>query len=323
MPIELRPLTVDDATEAHRITRAAEVADGSSIATTLAEIELRLAAPHMHLEADSRLALLDGEPAGFAYVDHTPSGARLERAYLLGEVDPAHRRRGVGSSLFEWQRGRAHELLSGYSHDLPRYARTDQKATRVDTLRLYERFGLTAVRYTDELIRPLDASVPSAPLDGPTVVAWDRSRSDEVRAVKNAAFADHWGSTPSDGAAWAHMLADDCVRLDLSVVALVDDRVVGYALNEHYAADEEVTGRRDGWIGSLGVLRDHRGRGVASALIAASIDAFRGAGFTHAMLGVDTENPSGAYGLYRRLGFEPLERSVTHEVEVPRAAPGG
>jgi hypothetical protein len=40
------------------------------------------------------------------------------------------------------------------------------------------------------------------------------------------------------------------------------------------------------------------------------------------MLGVDTENPSGAYALYQRLGFEPSERMITHEIEVGRALGG-
>jgi mycothiol synthase len=318
--IETRPLTADDAGVVHEITRAAEIADRAPLTTTLGEIELRLAAPHLDLASDSRLALLDGAPVGFAYLDHTPSGERLERAYLFGEVNPDHRRRGVGAVLLEWQLARATERLAGYEHDLPRFVRTYQRAARSDALALYERFGLTAVRYTDELIRPIEPLIPPPPLEGISIVPWDPLRSAEVRTVKNSAFADHWGSTPSDEAAWDHMLADECVRLDLSMIALADDSIVGYSLNDHYPADEAVTGRRDGWVSSLGVLRTHRGRGIASALIAASVAAFGEASFTHAMLGVDTENPSGAYALYQRLGFEPVERSITHEIEVARRA---
>jgi mycothiol synthase len=316
--IETRPLNPGDGVAVHRIIRAAEVADRAPLATSLPEVQLRLEAPHLDLATDSRLALVDGEPAGFAYVDHTPSGERLERAYLFGDVDPAHRRRGVGSELFAWQLERARDMLAGYGNDLPRYVRTQQRAARVDALALYERHGLQAVRYEDELLRPVDPPVPAGRVDGVAIVGWDDARRDEVRRVKNAAFADHWGSTPSDEAAWAHWLADECVRLDLSMLAMVDDEVVGFSLNDHYPDDEAVTGRRDGWISSLGVLREHRRRGIAAALIAASVAAFGEAGFTHAMLGVDTDNPSGAYSLYQRLGFEPVERSITHEVEVVR-----
>jgi mycothiol synthase len=105
-------------------------------------------------------------------------------------------------------------------------------------------------------------------------------------------------------------------RLDLSRIALRDGRVVGYSINEHYPEDVEVTGRLDGWIANLGVRREERGRGVASALIAASIDAFRAVGFDHAMLDVDSANPSNAHELYRRLGFELDRTEVAHELTV-------
>ena len=86
--------------------------------------------------------------------------------------------------------------------------------------------------------------------------------------------------------------------------------IVGYSLNEHYPDDEAVSGRLDGWIGSIGTLRSHRKRGIASALIVESLYAFAEAGFNSSMLGVDTENPSGAYAIYERLGYSPLQRSV-------------
>jgi mycothiol synthase len=318
--IEMRPMTLADTRVMHDITRAAEIADGAPLATPLSEVQLRLTAPHIDLERDTRLALVGGVPVGCAHVDHAPSGERLERAYLHGEVHPDRRRQGVGAALISWQLDRATEILAAYEHNLPRFVRTHQRAVRTDALALYERHGLRAVRYTDELIRPLDPPIAAPRVEGVSVVPWDLDRTNEVRLVKNAAFADHWGSTPSDESQWSHWLSDEGVRLDLSVVALDGEQIVGYSLNDHFVDDEQVTGRRDGWISSLGVLRSHRGRGIAAALIAASIEAFRRAGFTHARLGVDTENPSGAYALYQRLGFEPSERMITHEVEVARRA---
>jgi ribosomal protein S18 acetylase RimI-like enzyme len=110
--------------------------------------------------------------------------------------------------------------------------------------------------------------------------------------------------------------------LDLSDIALAGDEVIGYTINEHYPEDEELLGRRDGWIGTLGVARQHRGRGVATSLIASSIDRFRKAGLTHASLGVDADNPTGAHRLYYRLGFDLEKRSVIHELEVPIPSAG-
>ena len=40
---------------------------------------------------------------------------------------------------------------------------------------------------------------------------------------------------------------------------------------------------------------------------------FVAAGLSHASIGVDGDSPTGAARLYRSLGFEPRQRSITHE----------
>lgn len=320
MTIELRPLSLADAPTIHGIVRAAELAEGWTFQTPLAEIEDLLGAPQVDPALDGRLALRDGRPVGYALVDHPPSGARLERAFLHGAVHPDHRRAGVGSALMAWEVERATALLSAHEHDLPRYVRTNVRSSQDDVQALAARFGLRPVRLDDELLRPIELAVEVEVHPEVEIVPWDAARSAEIREVRNASFVDHWGSTPMSAPVWEHWLAESTKRLDLSWIALHEGRVVGYSLNDHYPEDEAVSGRRDGWISHLGVLREMRGRGIASGLIAASIASFRDAGFTHAMLAVDTENPSGAYGLYQRLGFEPYERWVTLELEVARPA---
>jgi ribosomal protein S18 acetylase RimI-like enzyme len=95
---------------------------------------------------------------------------------------------------------------------------------------------------------------------------------------------------------------------------------VGACLNHRYEADDAVHGRREGWIMSLSTLPQWRGRGIASALIERSLHTFAGAGLTHAAIGVDGDSPTGAARLYRSLGFEPLRRSITSQIEVASAS---
>jgi ribosomal protein S18 acetylase RimI-like enzyme len=40
------------------------------------------------------------------------------------------------------------------------------------------------------------------------------------------------------------------------------------------------------------------------------MEAFAAAGLEAATLGVDAENPTGALGIYERVGFRPIRRSV-------------
>lgn len=314
--LELRPLHRGDVDAVLSLIRRSEVHDHEPLVTPREEIVEMFEEPHFDPTLDGRLVTIDGVPVAYGRVWHRPSGVRLERAYLLGTVDPGHRGRGVGRALFSWQVERATVLLSAYTHDLPRYLRTSAWDSLTGAHHLYERFGFRPVRWFDELVRPLEPAPDYEAPTGVEVVPWQSERAEELRLVHNAAFADHWGSTPSDPESWHKMLGDYGMRLDLSYIAIIDGRSVGYSLNEVYPEDEALLGRREGWIGTLGVLGEARGRGVATALIAASLRAFLRAGLTHAAIGVDTDNPSGAHLLYRRLGFQTSQRSVTHEREL-------
>jgi GNAT superfamily N-acetyltransferase len=315
-PVQLRPATSADAATIHALVRTSEVHDREPLVTPIEEIHEIFEDPHLNALEDVRLAYVDDQPVGWGRIWHHPSGERLERAYLFGTVDPDWRGEGIGRVIFAWQLDRARTVLGSYDHDLPRFVKTSAWDWLTDARRLYERFGFQAVRWFDELLRPLDPPLHIAEVDGVDIELWRPDRSDEVRLLHNRAFADHWGSGAVDPAAWAKRLTGYGTRLDLSVIALVGNEVVGYSANEVYPEDEGLLGRRDGWIGTLAVDRDQRGKGIASALIASSLELFRRAGLTHASIGVDADSPTGAHRLYRRLGFELEKRSVTHQLEV-------
>ena len=313
----LRAVTRDDLTAVHALCRAIEVADRIPIATPLEEFEEWLDDPHLDLAADTRLAMSGGECIAWGRVYHRPSGEREERVYLFGGVSPAHRGRGVGRALLAWQIERGTQLLRTATTTLPRHVRTQAYDFQESTHRLYARFGLVPVRWNEEMLLDLAAAEPatSAP-DGIRIEPWDATNSEAARLVRNESFRDHWGSTPQDAAAWAHDVEAFGSRTDLSFVAFDGDRAVALCRNAHFPGDEAVTGRRDGWILTVGVLRSHRGRGVASALLAASHRAFREAGFTHAALGVDRDNPTGAYPLYERFGYRTMSCGIVRQIEV-------
>jgi mycothiol synthase len=315
MDIPLRPIRPADLTALHRLQVRCEVHDRFPFVTPIQELEELLDDPHFDLAADARLVESGGEVAAWGRIWHRPSGAREERAFLLGTVDPAHRGTGIGAVLLRWQLARAEAILRAATLSLPRFARARAYDHQADARRLYARCGMAPVRYDDELLRDLDAPAEVPVLPGVAIVPWDATRSEDARQVQNEAFADHWGSTPLDRAAWDHHNAAFGSRLDLSFLALDGAVVVGVCRNGYFPDDEAVTGRRDGWIRQLSVARSHRKRGIASALIAASLQAFRTAGLTHSAIGVDSENPTGAHHLYQRLGYRPMHRVVVYQRE--------
>lgn len=313
--IELRPATADDLPDLCTLHQRAQRHDGVPQVIQLDELEEELDDDHVSLSNDVRLATVDGRLAGYAYTYHLPSELREERCYVFGEVDPDCRRRGVGTALMRWGVTRAEAQLRSSGRTLPKYIRTDSYDFIEGSQRLFASLGMTVVRYTDELLRPLADLPPVTTPVGTRIVPWPDDRDEEIRTAKNEAFADHWGSTPTAAHHWEQMVRGYGARPDLSFIAVdEDDRVIGHCLNKRFDADDELLGRRDAWIDNLGTLRARRGSGVASALIAHSLHAFAAADCTHASISVDSENPTGAAQLYRRLGFEPQQRSITHQI---------
>lgn len=270
------------------------------------------------LATDTRVAEVGGALAGFGYTYHLPSDVAQERCYVFGAVDPAHRGCGVGRRLLAWGVERGTEQLRSTGRDLPRYLRTSAYDHQRADARLYARLGFRPVRVFEELLRPLTDLPPRRPVDGARIVGWPVGREFEIRAVKNAAFADHWGSTPISVDDWVELVHGFGGWVEQSFVAVDErDRVVSFCVNHRYPADDERLGRADGWINNLGTLPEWRGRGLASALIVESLHAFAGAGCTHASIEVDADSLTGAARLYRSLGFDLRQRSFTYEIEVP------
>ena len=104
------------------------------------------------------------------------------------------------------------------------------------------------------------------------------------------------------------MLGDPDNDLSLWIVAWAGDDVVGSVIGRIYPTDNAASGIRRGWLDRVSVRRPWRRQGVASALIVARHCAsFGTATWSSAALGVDSDNPTGALGVYERLGFRPRQ----------------
>lgn len=317
--ISLQPVTARVFGAVLALHQRSEAFDGVPRVMQLEEIHEIFDDDEVVLVTDTRIATVADTLVGYAYTLHLPSDVALERAYIFGQVDPAHRGIGVGRALMQWAVPRAREQLLSSGNDLPKFIRTDAYDYVTSAHHLFDRLGLEPVRYFEELLRPLSLPLPELQVRGARVEPWPVDRDDELRAVKNASFADHWGSTPVSAEQFEQRMGAFGMRLDLSRVAVdeVSGGIVGFCLAARYPDDDDLIGRRDGWIDNVGTLREWRGRGVASALMVASMQAFVANALTHASLTVDSASPTGASRLYRALGFEIEQRSITHERQVP------
>lgn len=314
--MEHRPLTIEDADQIHALVRRWEQHWNVPRATTKARAMEWLTAPSVDMSADTMSYWENHQLIGYGLVSYIPSDVRRDLAFLAGSIDPARRGEGLGTTMFEWQLERARQRLGEGKPELAKWVRASVFDWFDDTRRLYEHFGLTPVRRFDEMLKILGSAEPVGPVEGLVIEPWDRGRDEEALMVNNNAFADHWGAPPMSAGNWKHILDAAETRLDLSYQGLIDGRVVGQALNAYFPDDVQVTGRKDGWVRILGVHRDWRGRGVGTALMRASINAFIAFGLSHSMLRVDSQSPTGAHLLYRRLGYETINTTLIHERQI-------
>jgi mycothiol synthase len=277
------------------------------------ELRDELTSPDDDPAEDAVVAADDGGIVAFGFV-HRPSGTATERpVYLWGMVHPEWRRRGIGTTLLGWLDARAAERVTGFDDGIPGVIRTDRYDWQADRVPLFEGRGYRPVRYFFEMLASLTGPPPERPApDGIEVRPWsDESEAASLR-VRNEAFADHWGSVPRAPESWSHVFRQFFLP-EASFVAYDGEVPVAYAICFMYPHDFESRGRSEAWVEGLGTVQSHRGRGIASALVARAMGVFREKGLEFAALAVDAENPSGALGLYERLGFSTEKTSITYQ----------
>ncbi len=143
--------------------------------------------------------------------------------------------------------------------------------------------------------------------DGYTIRPFDGS-DDDLRALHrtfSAAFLDHFDFTPIAFDRWLEHnrgATDDTTQW---LIAEHADVMVGFARGSNRYASEG-----SGYVASIGVVRGHRGRGLARALLRARIADDRDRGRQSTLLHVDATNPTGATRVYESVGMTTDSETV-------------
>jgi ribosomal protein S18 acetylase RimI-like enzyme len=259
--------------------------------------------PHVALARDSAVVERAGSLAAFGGVLRDPAavGSALD---WFGVVDPAHLGRSLGSWIIGWALGvsAAREADEG-----PFEVRTNIPAPDDAAHQLLVARGFSHVRTMWTMYRDVRGATRSALPDGITVRQFETGRDERTFwEVSEAAFEGHFGHVPSPFESWeSEWYRGDGWNPDHVLLAERDGAVVGEIA---WFPEGE-----DGYIGSVGVLGAHRGGGIGTALLRAAFADIADAGHTSATLSVDTENTTGAVGLYRSVGMEPVRESHVFE----------
>ena len=267
---------------------------------------------------DDALIAVDDEGEVVASVwSYVPSVAESKwRAFHDNYVRPDYRTPLVLEFVLEWWEARCRQRFADKDDGLPRSLWRDAYDWQVDKIALLEAHGYKPMRYYDELLADLSDPITDWSLpEGLSAVSWESAPLDDSRAVHNEAFADHWGSQPQSVRAWAQNI-NDFLLPRASFVVYDKSEPVAYLLAAAYPHDFDDKGRREAWIEGLGTLRPYRRKGIGSALVTLAMKEFVSMDMEFAILGVDSENPTGAYGVYQALGFAPDRRSIAYIKDV-------
>jgi GNAT superfamily N-acetyltransferase len=253
-----------------------------------------------------------GAMAAFGTVTVRSEADPVHDMRYWGGVHPAWRQRGLGGRLLDWAEDAAVRLHQEHFPGRPLSLSGSSLRHNPDAAALYAAHGYKPVRWFQVMSRDLKAPLPAAPLAPEVrVVPFSPEVSEDARLIRNEAFADHWGSTETSSQAWAHHVAGGTIRPGFSFVASIGQEPAGLVLSEEYEAYNEQIGGRDLFIGLVGTRRAARGRGIASALLVRALAEAQAAGFSSGSLTVDADSPTGAVGLYERVGFALQHTSIT------------
>jgi ribosomal protein S18 acetylase RimI-like enzyme len=308
--VSWRPAGLDDldAVVAHYAAMAS--VDHPHWTETREEIEDELTMSWVDLSADTLIGEVDGRLVAFGQAVAPADPETVVRVILFGGVHPGFRNRGIGRSLLAWLEGRGRQLLAASGSSLPGWLMVYSQAANEAAARLVEGAGFATERWFAQLERHLDAPIPELELPTPLRLAkLTQALSEPTRHAKNAAFRDHWGSQPSTAEGWGRFMGAETRSFDLSFVALDGEEVVGFVILDVNEDDWALQGYRGSYISLVGVVSAWRRRGVAPALLAASLRASAAAHLERSVLDVDSESPTGAFGLYTGMGFAETDRS--------------
>ncbi len=320
-----RPVTVDDIPAWNGLLARAEGVDRTGEHYNEADLAEELADPASGPE-DRTAGWVDDTMVAFAGLMPREAVTDHWRVHGEGVVDPVHRGQGLGWHGVEWAASRTRQLQQERHPTVETRLQVTASMDRTDQLALLEEAGFTAVNWSATMRAQLDTGQVQDGAevtwpDGHHLRTYGRVLSTATRDAHNAAFLDHWGFVPWTPAMWEQWVdGTRNSRFDLSWALVPDDHpqlVVGYVLTSEFDAFEQVTGRREAYLAKIGVRREMRGRGIASGLLRHALSAYREAGFHETSLDVDTNNPTGAFGLYERHGYAVERRTATYQLTLP------
>jgi mycothiol synthase len=328
MNITIRNFRMDDIPALASLRTAVEDIEHLGFVTTENDIRNRHVTPDLNPQQNSFVAVAsDGQIVGNAWL-MLRQGIGEVIFQLNGLVHPAWRGQGIGQKLMDAVIARAREqvseargsrywLQSPDVHDAPNDG---------GRIALLESNGFELARWALDMRRELPGLGRIAPVipiveepAGIQLRKWRAGVDDEaVGWMLDEAFRDHWGYSGIVIADWLNYVRGGFLNLEHCVLAwdAASDRLAGACVNRSDEQTFKFRGRKELYVDDLAVRREYRNRGVATALLAWTLNRADHLGLQSVGLGSDAENFTGAVRLYKRLGFEVIGKMRIYRKEL-------
>ena len=260
----------------------------------------------------------NGELVG--HIEVWTNAKPLVHPELWGRLDPNYEDKGIGTWMLHWAEQRALRALPSVPAGLRFAPRVGTYRQGEKAKKLFEDMGYHHIRSLYHMLIEMDAPVPEPKFpEGITLRTYNQET--DLEAVYHAdidSFRDHFGfvERPSEEGLkhfqhhWIHEGYDPT----LLFLAMDGDEIAGINLcRPHSFYDPEI-----GWVGSLGVRRPWRKRGLGLALLRHSFNEFYRRGKRKVGLGVDAQNLTGALRLYENAGMH-VDQAYDHYEKELRA----
>ncbi|MDY6875711.1 MAG: GNAT family N-acetyltransferase [Chloroflexota bacterium] len=312
-----RPATMDDVEAIVDLLNVCSIEQIGKPQAETHEIRNDWQSPTFNLETDTLVVLApDCKIVGHATLWDSEPHVRF---YVAGDVHPEHKGQGVGTAICQWAEERAWQAVP-QAPEGTRVAMLQEKlSTDTAAQKLLRAQGYQLVRHSLRMLIEMDNQPPEPVVpEGITIHTFTRDR--DMRALILAdrdAFQDHWGYVEhpfeEEYQEWVHWIDNDPHHdPSLWFLAMDGKEIAGMSLcRPRTAEDPEM-----GWVGSLGVRRPWRRRGLALALLHHSFGEFYRRGKRKAGLGVDAQSLTGATRLYEKAGMHADRQYADYEKEL-------
>jgi mycothiol synthase len=314
----LRPATMDDLDGVCDVINAYSLDLLGVGADNRKYVILTWEQPGFSVETDTRVAVTpEGRIVGYAEVEDTEEPHVCVMSWV--RVHPDYRNSSLGVQLVSWISERADDAIAlapdgarvSVSMGLPNEDVEMSKDLDAQGFRVVRCFLRMSIEFPEFLPAP---GWPEDVLVRPFEL--DNDLEATVHAIREA-FQDHWGHIEvpfeEELEKWRHWFQNDSdFDESLSSLALVDGRIVGFSMcGLRHPEDPSM-----GLINSLGVQREWRRRGLATALLHRSFNELKSRGQRRACLGVDAESLTGAFRVYEAAGMKADRQHNAYEKEL-------